>query len=149
VKLYRSIIFIALLTVLFQTGFCQLFDNPDQAFLAASQDNRPVLLIFSGSDWCLPCERLNREIISDSSFKNFANQRLILVEADFPQRTKLSKEQSVWNEKLAEEFNPEGIFPYLLLLKPDKTVITSLEYIHYDATHFIEQINNALTMSGK
>ncbi len=87
--------------------------------------------------------------MSDSSFKKFASQTLVLVEADFPQRTKLSKEQTGWNEKLAEEFNPEGIFPYLLLLKPDKTVIRSLEYVHYDATHFIEQINNALILSGK
>jgi thioredoxin-related protein len=108
-----------------------------------------MLLIFSGSDWCLPCERLNREIMSDSLFKNFASQRLILIEADFPQRTKLSKEQTAWNEKLAEEYNPEGIFPYLLLLKPDKTVITSLEYVHYDPAHFIEQIDNAITLSGK
>ena len=132
-----------------QTCFCQLFDNPDRAFLAASQNNKPVLLIFSGSDWCLPCERLNREIITDSSFKNYASQKLILIEADFPQRTKLSKEQTVWNEKLAEEFNPEGIFPYLLLLKANKTVITSLEYIHYDPAHFIEEINSALISSGK
>ncbi len=147
--LYRFVIFIVIIIALSQTCFCQLFDNPDRAFLAASQSNKPLLLIFSGSDWCLPCERLNREIMSDSSFKNFASQRLILVEADFPQRTKLSKEQTLWNENLAEEYNPEGIFPYLLLLKPDKTVITSLEYVHYDPAHFIEQINNAITLSRK
>ncbi len=148
-KLYRFIIFIVTSTGLSQTSFCQLFDNPDRAFLAASQSNKPLLLIFSGSDWCLPCERLNSEIISDSSFKKFASQKLILIEADFPQRTKLSREQILRNEKLAEEFNPEGIFPYLLLLKPDKTVITSLEYIHFDAAHFIEQLNNALILSEK
>jgi thiol-disulfide isomerase/thioredoxin len=132
-----------------QFCFCQVFNNPDQAFLAALQSKRPVLLIFSGSDWCLPCDRLNRVILSDSTFKNFAGQKLVLVEADFPQKSKLPQEQILWNEKLAEAFNPNGIFPYLLLLNADKTIITALDYIHYDSAHFIEEINNAITISGK
>ena len=129
--------------------FCQEYNNPDQAFLVASQSKKPVLLIFSGSDWCLPCERLNREIISDSVFKNFTAQNLVLIEADFPQKIKLTKEQILWNERLAEEFNPDGIFPYLLLLNADKSIISSLNYVHYDAGHFIEQIKNILILSGK
>ncbi len=130
-------------------GFSQEYNNPDQAFLVALQSKKPVLLIFSGSDWCLPCEKLNREIISDAAFKNFATQNLVLIEADFPQKIKLPKEQILWNERLAEEFNPDGIFPYLLLLKSDKSIISSLDYIHYDTVHFIEEIKNALTSSGK
>lgn len=145
-----SLIVIGLTLLAFpQFCYCQVFSNPNQAFLAALQGKRPVLLIFSGSDWCLPCERLNRVILSDSAFENFAGQKLVLIEADFPQKTKLPQDQILWNEKLAEEFNPNGIFPYLLLLKADKTIIARLEYVHYDSAHFIEEIKNAITLSGK
>jgi thiamine biosynthesis lipoprotein len=149
VKLCRSVIFGFFFIGFPRICFGQEFNNPDQAFLVALQSKKSVLLIFSGSDWCLPCEKLNREIISDSAFKNFAAQNLVLIEADFPQKIKLSKEQVLWNEKLAEEFNPDGIFPYLLLLNADKTIITSLDYVRYDSVHFIEEINNAITLSGK
>jgi thiol-disulfide isomerase/thioredoxin len=149
VKIYRLFIFGIFLLASPRFCFSQEYNNPDQAFSVALQSKKPVLLIFSGSDWCLPCERLNREIISDSAFKNFAARNLVLIEADFPQKIKLSKEQILWNEKLAEEFNPDGNFPYLLLLKADKSVISSLDYIHYDSVHFIEEIKNALTSSGQ
>jgi len=149
VKFFRYVIFGIFFIIYPRISFSQEYNNPDQAFLVALQSKKPVLLIFSGSDWCLPCEKLNREIISDSAFKNFASQNLVLIEADFPQKIKLSKEQILWNERLAEEFNPDGIFPYLLLLKADKSIISSLDYVHYDTAHFIEEIKNALTSSAK
>ena len=148
-KFFRYVIFGIFFIISPRISFSQEYNNPDQAFLVASQSKKPVLLIFSGSDWCLPCEKLNREIISDSVFKNFASQNLVLIEADFPQKIKLSKEKILWNERLAEEFNPDGIFPYLLLLKADKSIISPLDYVHYDTVHFIEEIKNALTSSGK
>jgi thioredoxin-related protein len=149
VKFFRYVIFGIFFIISPRISFSQEYNNPDQAFLVALQSKKPVLLIFSGSDWCLPCEKLSREIISDSAFKNFATQNLVLIEADFPQKIKLSKEQILWNERLAEEFNPDGIFPYLLLLKADKSIISSLDYVHYDTAHFIEEIKNALTSSAK
>jgi thiol-disulfide isomerase/thioredoxin len=129
--------------------FCQMNNSPDQAFSAALESRKPVLLYFSGSDWCLPCQRFNKTIISDSSFKKYADANLVIIEADFPQKSSLTKQQVLWNEKLAEEFNPNGIFPYLLLVHADKTIITSLEYLHYDPQRFIEEINTAKTASLK
>jgi thiol-disulfide isomerase/thioredoxin len=130
-------------------SFCQGADNPDRVFLSARQTNKHVLVVFSGSDWCLPCDRVNKTILSDSAFRYFASENLVLIDADFPQRTKLPPEQVARNEKLAEAFNPNGNFPYLVLLNPDKTIITILDYLHYDAADFIEEIKNALLKSGK
>jgi thiol-disulfide isomerase/thioredoxin len=149
VKQIKSVIigFFILTSPLF--CFSQMNNNPDQAFSAAMESNKTVLLYFSGSDWCLPCQRFNKTIKSDSLFKKYADGNLILIEADFPQKTKLSRQQVLWNEKLAEEFNPNGIFPYLLLVHADKSIITSLEYLHYDPKNFIEEIKTAITGSPK
>lgn len=146
-KQIKSVIvgFFILSTPLF--CFCQMNNSPDQAFSAALENGKPVLLYFSGSDWCLPCQRFNKTIISDSSFKKYAYGNLVVIEADFPQKSTLTKQQVLWNEKLAEEFDPNGIFPYLLLVHADKTIISSLEYLHYDPQQFIEEINKAITAS--
>ncbi len=72
----------------------------------------------------------------------------MIIKADFPQRKKLSTEETLANQKLAEEFNPEGVFPRLLLLKPERTVVTLLEYENYTPEDFIQQIKEALQLSG-
>ena len=149
VKQLKSFIFCFLVLTFPLFCFCQMNNNPDQAFSAARKVIEPCSCIFPVQTGACPVKGFNKTIISDSSFKKYADGNLVVIEADFPQKSKLSKQQVSWNEKLAEEYNPNGIFPYLLLVRADKTIITSLEYLHYDPKRFIEEINAALTASRK
>jgi len=118
------------------------------AFSIAGELQRPVLLIFSGSDWCLPCQWLEKNIFSDTGFKNFAKDNLVVLKVDFPQKHKLSQERRTCNEQLAEEFNPEGTFPLLLLVTPKRTVLTLLYYKNYSPEEFMNQVKETLQSSG-
>jgi thioredoxin-related protein len=91
----------------------------------AITEHKLILLNFSGSDWCGPCIRLHDEIFESSSFKNFADSSLVLVNADFPRlkKNQLSKDQQKKNDKLADKYNPEGSFPYTVLLTAEGKVI--------------------------
>jgi len=121
----------------------------NDAFNEARKTQRPVLLIFSGSDWCLPCIRIKKTILSDTAFKHFAVENLILLTADFPQKEKQSPDLIAANEKLAEEFNPGGLFPLLLLINADKTVVTSLAWENYSASAFVEQLKEKMNNGNK
>ena len=90
----------------------------------AETEHKLILLNFSGSDWCGPCIRLHNEIFGNASFKNFAENNLVLINADFPRlkKNKLSKDQQKKNDKLADKYNPEGIFPYTVLLDAEGKV---------------------------
>jgi thiamine biosynthesis lipoprotein len=123
--------------------------HSDQVFARAKIEQKAVLMIFSGSDWCLPCIRLEKTIFSDTAFLHFAGEKLILLKVDFPQRKKLSPDEKASNEKLAEEFNPHGTFPLLLLLSPQRSIITSLGYERYTAKAFVQEIKDALEMAVK
>jgi thioredoxin-related protein len=96
-----------------------------QAKELAVKENRLILLNFSGSDWCAPCIRLKKEVFADSTFAGTAAQHLVLVNADFPRNRKnqLEKQQQLQNETLADKYNPEGKFPFTLLLRADGSVI--------------------------
>mgnify|MGYP001236017399 CR=1 FL=1 len=122
--------------------------DPAGIFRQAVETGRPVLLVFSGSDWCLPCIRLQKMILHDSGFTRYAEQHLLLLIADFPQQKKLTERQVQWNGELAAEFNPEGIFPRLLLLKPDRSIVTLPDWEHYSPTLFIRQLQNAIQQAG-
>ncbi len=87
-------------------------------------------MVFSGSDWCKPCIQLRKEILESEKFKSYSVNHLVLLELDFPYRKKnqLSKAQIAHNERLAENFNAKGIFPFVLLLDSSEDVIKVVTY---------------------
>jgi thioredoxin-related protein len=97
----------------------------EKAKMEAKQQHKLILLKFSGSDWCIPCIRMEKEIFSTDTFQHFSEHLLIAVNADFPRlaRNKLSRTLTDQNEKLAERYNKEGHFPYLVLLDSDGKVL--------------------------
>jgi len=130
--------------ILQKSGLAQKPDEVKDAFERARLEQKAILLIFSGSDWCLPCIRFEKKILSDSDFIRFAGRELVLLKADFPQRKKLSKEMIAQNDRLAEQFNPNGVFPLLLLVKEDKTVLTSIEFNDQSPQEFIDLLKSRL-----
>lgn len=96
-----------------------------KALQEAKAEHKYVLVSFSGSDWCIPCIRLHKEVFEKDEFLSFAQAHLTLVNADFPRLKKnaLSQEQQKKNDKLAETLNPEGHFPYTVLLNEDGKVV--------------------------
>ncbi|MCA9777431.1 MAG: thioredoxin family protein, partial [Candidatus Eremiobacteraeota bacterium] len=50
----------------------------------AQRTNKPILINFTGSDWCGWCIRLKKEVFSQEEFKSWAGQKVVLFEADFP-----------------------------------------------------------------
>ena len=97
----------------------------EKAKTEAQSKNKFIMLNFSGSDWCGPCIRLHKEIFDSEVFTQYANEHLVLVNADFPRLKKnmLSKEQQKQNDALAEKYNSDGSFPLTLLLNADGKVV--------------------------
>ncbi len=139
------ILFLCPLLILACAGFSQKDLHPEDVFTRARAEQKVVLMIFSGSDWCLPCIRLEKTIFADSSFLEYAKPKLLVFRVDFPQRKKLSQAEIETNEKLADEFNPHGVFPLLLLVNPNRSVITTLKFERYTTERFIDEINQALS----
>lgn len=81
----------------------------------AKAQNRQVFLFFTGSDWCGWCKRLNREILATPEFAQFAGEKLVLVELDFPRSKPISPAVKAQNAKLAKEHGIEG-YPTVIVL---------------------------------
>lgn len=109
----------------------------------AHEQQKLILLEFSGSDWCAPCIRFRKGVLETTSFKSFADSALILLNADFPRlkKNKLSKEQQKKNDKLADQYNPNGVFPMTVLLDADGKMLKTWEgYPNLSAEQFISQV---------
>ncbi|WP_367870317.1 thioredoxin family protein [Luteolibacter sp. Populi] len=84
----------------------------------AKAENKPILINLTGSDWCGWCIKLHKEVFDQKAFKDYAASSLILMEADFPQKTKLSEDLAKQNAALKKEYLNEG-YPTVLLLDAD------------------------------
>ena len=117
----------------------------------AKQENKYILLSFSGSDWCIPCIRMHKEIFDSKEFNDLANEKLVLVKADFPRlkKNKLSKEQTKLNNELADRYNKEGSFPLTLLIDKEGKVIKRWDgYPDMQPAQFAEAIKSSMN-AGK
>ena len=118
--------------------------NIEESLTLGKAEQKKVLLIFSGSDWCKSCIQLKKDILTSNEFVQYSDDNLVLLELDFPYRkqNKLPKAQQTHNENLAEEFNPKGIFPRVVVLDENKQVLGQVRYKkHMTADDFIRELN--------
>ncbi|CAM1351615.1 MULTISPECIES: thioredoxin family protein [Tenacibaculum] len=109
----------------------------------ASQENKPIILVFQGSDWCIPCMKLNKEVWNTNTFKEYAKEHYVMLQADFPRKkkNKLSKEQQNTNAKLFETYNKKGFFPLVVVLDKDGKVLGETGYKKTTPVSYIDELN--------
>lgn len=109
----------------------------------AARENRPVLINFSGSDWCGWCMRLDAEVFSTPAFITFAAQRLVCVQIDFPRRTQLPDALVAQNRSLKQAYGVEG-YPTVLITTPQGQVIARTGYRAGGPQAYVEHLDQLL-----
>jgi len=92
----------------------------------------------------MPCIRFEKKILSDSSFQRFAAERLVILVADFPQRKRVPDSLRIQYEALAEQFDPSGQFPQIILLDSARRRLGSLAYTDQSPGDFIRDLRSLL-----
>ena len=96
------------------------------ALAKAKAENKLVLMDFTGSDWCPGCIALHKAVFTSKAFEAYADKNLVLVEVDFPDRKKQSKELEKANQALKSEFKVDG-FPTVILVGADRKELKKIE----------------------
>ena len=111
-----------IIIVLTQTNNAQTVDlnwhtDLSKAVSVSINEKKPIMLFFTGSDWCGWCMRLKKEVFNHEKFKIWSDDKIILVELDFPRRKKLEPNILNQNRELARIFGVSG-YPTCWLVKP-------------------------------
>lgn len=101
--------------------------NYDDALRLSQESNKPILLLFTGSDWCTWCIKLEEEVLNTSDFADVLSDKLIFVKLDFPRRIQLSADSTARNRKLQKQFNVSG-FPSIVLVDSSQRKLGSMGY---------------------
>ena len=137
-------LFAALIGSMFTVNSPVWFTDFNKAKTEASTSGKHVLINFSGSDWCGPCIRLHKEIFESDAFLNYAQKNLVLVNADFPRlkKNQLPKEQQKQNDALADQFDPQGHFPYTVLVDANGKVLKTWDgFPNESPDQFLSDVN--------
>jgi len=117
----------------------------EKAKQIAKDKHQLILLNFSGSDWCGPCIRMRSDIFDSPAFSKMADAELVMVNADFPRMKKnqLDKQLKKQNEALADKYDPEGKFPFTLLLDASGKIIHTWDGLpEKDGPKFAQEVKS-------
>ena len=107
-------------------------------------EGKNIILVFSGSDWCIPCEKLEKFIWESPDFVQYSQDHFVLVRADFPKKkaNALPKEQQDKNDRLAETYNKQGLFPLVLVLDKKGKVLGTTSYKNISPKEYIALLHS-------
>lgn len=101
--------------------------NYDEAVKISRASSKPILLLFTGSDWCTWCIKLEKEALNTPEFAEAAADKFVFVKLDFPVNKALSPELTAQNKRLQKDFNVSG-FPTVILLDTQQKSIGTTGY---------------------
>jgi protein disulfide-isomerase len=82
--------------------------NVNKAIEVSKKTKKPMLLFFTGSDWCGWCIRLQKEVLKTPEFASWAKQNVVLVELDYPRSKPQTNEIKQQNSQLQQIFSIQG-----------------------------------------
>lgn len=125
----RSILFTAVCCSFFSAAFAAAPEGwtegfTDQVREKAEKENRCVLLLFTGSDWCPACRVLEKNVLGSENFVKLTEKEILPVWVDFPRQMKQKPSLRKSNEELLDKLLGENAaFPTTVLLDPKGKVL--------------------------
>ncbi len=148
----RKIILSLLLTCFFITLGAQEWNlDFDEAIKKAKEQDKNMLLVFQGSDWCVPCMKLEKNIWESDEFIKYSQENLVLLKADFPRKksNKLSQAQMDKNEILFEKYNTPGSFPFVIVFDNSGKILGTTGYKDVTPQEYIAHLNTFIPQKEK
>jgi protein disulfide-isomerase len=110
----------------------------------AEKGSRYLLLNFSGSDWCVWCNKLDSEVFNNTEFKKYARDNLVCVLLDFPVTKPQNMDLKKQNAALAGKYEVSG-YPTLVILNSKGDLINKTGYLAGGAKKYVEHLKTIIS----
>ncbi len=134
-----------MVALLASTGLAQetqWLTDKAKAIEQARAQNRPILIDFTGSDWCGWCIRMKKDSLDTKEFSDYAAKNLVLLEVDFPHSKEQSEELKSQNKALKDQYGVRGYPTFLLIDKDGKELGKQVGYVKGGPAAFIEKLES-------
>lgn len=104
------------------------FTSYEEAVTQAKASNKPIVILFTGSDWCPLCIRLEKEVFDTQEFALAAGDKYIFMKVDTPINTPLPEKLKAQNKELQKKFNIRQ-YPTVIVLDSQQRQLGITGYI--------------------
>lgn len=130
-KPFTSLMFLLLLLIApiggMKAGSINWLTNYDEATKISRSTSKPMLLLFTGTDWCSWCMKLEEEALNTADFADLVADKFVFVKLDFPLNRKQIPEIINQNKQLKKQFAITG-YPTVVILDPQQRAIGTVGY---------------------
>jgi protein disulfide-isomerase len=89
-------------------------ENYHDAIKTAKGTSKPLLMFFTGSDWCGWCNKLEEEALDSAEFSQSAADKFVFLKLDFPLYSSQDPQLKNQNKQLQQQFGVRS-FPTIVL----------------------------------
>lgn len=139
----KTILFFAALAIASVANAAEWMTDYDKALAQAKAQKKPILVDFTGSDWCIWCMKLDKEVFSQPAFDNWAQKKAILLKLDFPRRSAQSDAVKKANAALVQKYQVQG-FPTILILDENGNEKARTGYRQGGAENYVKQLDGLI-----
>ena len=115
----------------------------DEASKESKATGKPILMDFTGSDWCIFCIKLKNEVFETEAFRKWSAEKVVLLEVDFPRSFDLDPNLLAQNEEMAARYGVRG-FPTIVFADHTGKQIGSLGYAEGGPEVWLKKAGSAL-----
>lgn len=90
-------------------------NNYEEAVNKSKTSSLPLLMFFTGSDWCGWCNKLDKEVLETADFAQAAGDKFVFLKLDFPLYTPTDPKVTAQNKQLQKKYDVRG-FPTIIVL---------------------------------
>jgi thioredoxin-related protein len=141
----KTFINIILLLFLIQIGFSQevkMITDWKEAKELARKENKQILIILTGSEWCAPCKKMDKKVIDNPEFEKYVEQNLIVFLNDLPSGELVINSKVYQDyEKFKKKYQSNSL-PSLILTENDGTKIKTLKGKMFRLENVMKQLKS-------
>ncbi len=119
-------------------------NNAEEVFNISKEKGSPILMNFTGSDWCKWCIKIKKEIFDTPEFKEWVKENNVeLLELDFPRRLPQTDVLKSQNASLAKEMQVRG-YPTIFIIHNGKAIKTG--YVAGGPENWIKSVESQIDL---
>lgn len=114
-------------------------ENAAEAMATAAKEGKDLLMNFTGSDWCVWCQKLDAEVFNQPAFAAEAPKSFVFLKLDFPQQREMPEEVRKQNEQLQAKYRVAG-YPTIILADSTGKPYARTGYLPGGPEKYLEQL---------
>lgn len=121
-KMKKLIYIIFILTCSFYFSQVQKIYTWDEAKKIATEKNINILIEFTGSTWCKPCIKMEKEVINSKEFEDFYKDKFLMFVLDLEMPINMNSQNYLYFNKFKQKYSVHIYPTYILVDKNGKEI---------------------------